>query len=123
MRRLLTTIVLATVLAAGCGGGGGSGGSGADVVAKGEDLYQGEGTCATCHGDDLKGTPMGPPFLDAIYAPSHHPDAAFVNAVQRGVQPHHWQFGPMPPLPHLSEADIEAITAYVRSVQEANGIR
>lgn len=98
-------------------------GGGGDLVARGDRLYHGEGTCQTCHGPDLRGTTMGPTFLDEIYAPGHHPDASFHAAVQDGVQPHHWDFGPMPALPHLSEDDVDAIVAYVRSVQEENGIR
>jgi hypothetical protein len=65
---------------------------------------------------------MGPSFLDPIYAPGHHPDESFFRAVENGVQPHHWDFGPMPPLSHLDRDDVEAIVAYVRSVQVENGI-
>lgn len=115
MRRLLTAVVVAAALAA-CGS------SDEDPVAKGERLFQGEGTCATCHGADLRGTPMGPPFLHELYVPDHHPDQAFQNAVRNGVQPHHWGFGPMPPLTHLSADDVRAITAYVRAQQQEAGI-
>ena len=65
---------------------------------------------------------MGPPLLDQIYAPGHHPDAAIRAAVRNGVQPHHWPLGPMPALPHVGDDEIESIIAYVRSVQRANGI-
>lgn len=123
MRRLVrvaAVAVLAGVLAAGCGEDAAD--TPAERIAEGERLFQGEGTCATCHGRDLRGTTMGPPFLDEVYAPNHHPDASFLAAVRNGVQPHHWDFGPMPPLPHLSDEDVEAIVAYVRSVQQRNGI-
>lgn len=122
MRRWPVLALLALVVA-GCGGGGADAGTSESLVARGDRLYHGEGTCQTCHGADLRGTTMGPPFLDATYAPSHHPDSAFHRAVRNGVQPHHWNFGPMPALPHLSDGDVDAIVAYVRSVQEANGIR
>lgn len=65
---------------------------------------------------------MGPSFLSPIYAPDHHPDAAFRAAVANGVVPHHWSFGPMPPLPEVSEAEVEAIIAYVRDQQRCAGI-
>ncbi|HVM53997.1 MAG TPA: cytochrome c [Acidimicrobiales bacterium] len=121
--RTAGSVVAAAVfiaLLSGCGGGSGD----RDPVARGRALFQGSGTCATCHGADLGGTAMGPPLLDPIYAPDHHPDAAFRAAIRSGVQPHHWQFGPMPPLPHLDDDDIESIIAYVRSEQRAEpGIR
>ena len=118
MRRAIIAILL---VAAACGGGSSSA-SPNDLVAKGDELFHGEATCAICHGADLRGTPMGPPFINEIYGPGHHPDAAFFNAVAKGVQPHHWDFGPMPPLPDVSREDVEAIVAYVRSVQQENGI-
>lgn len=89
------------------------------LVAEGRQLY--EATCAQCHGADLRGTDNGPPFLDEVYAPDHHPDGAFYAAVQFGVQPHHWDFGAMPPQ-EVDEDDVAAIVAYVRSVQRAEGI-
>jgi mono/diheme cytochrome c family protein len=90
------------------------------LVARGEELY-GQ-TCATCHGVDLKGTKKGPPFLNVIYAPNHHPDEAFFAAVAGGVQPHHWKFGPMPPQPEVSPEEVEAIVAYIRTRQIEAGI-
>lgn len=78
--------------------------------------------CASCHGADLRGTRQGPPFLDAIYRPGHHADAAFFLAVKGGAHPHHWNFGNMPPVQGLSDAQIEAIVAFVRERQRAAGI-
>ncbi|MGH7857412.1 MAG: c-type cytochrome [Candidatus Binatia bacterium] len=92
----------------------------AQLVAEGRRLF--ESSCAACHGIDLRGTDGWPPLLDPIYAPNHHPDQAFYNAVENGVQPHHWNFGPMPPQLRFSEADVEAIVAYVRSRQLEAGI-
>lgn len=113
-------IALVAALLAACGGTTSVGG---DPVERGAALFRGEAVCATCHGADLEGTPMGPSFLDAIYAPGHHPDAAFHAAVRNGVQPHHWDFGPMPALAHLDERDIDAIIAFVRHEQRLAGIR
>jgi mono/diheme cytochrome c family protein len=117
--RFAATAVLAALVLSACGGGEAST---EDLVARGNQLWNGEATCATCHGADLGGTSMGPPLLDEIYVPSHHPDEAIRNAVQAGVQPHHWQFGPMPPLTHLDDGDIDALIAYVRAEQRAAGI-
>ena len=78
--------------------------------------------CALCHGANAAGTNLGPPLVHKIYEPNHHQDFAFRNAVQNGVQSHHWQFGNMPPAPQVSEADVERIICYVRELQRANGI-
>jgi mono/diheme cytochrome c family protein len=91
-----------------------------ELVAEGEAAYQ--QTCAMCHGDDLNGTDDGPPFLDPVYAPDHHPDEAFFAAAANGVQPHHWDFGPMPPQPDVTPDEVQAIVAYVRTQQIEAGI-
>ena len=76
-------------------------------------------TCADCHGGRLQGTAAGPSFLDPIYAPDHHGDDAFRLAVARGVQPHHWDFGPMAAQPTIDATEIDAIIAFVRGKQRA----
>jgi len=90
------------------------------VVAAGEGLFS--ASCAVCHGADLKGTDTGPPLLFPTYAPNHHGDEAFQQAVALGVPPHHWTFGPMPPVAGLSRDDVAMIVAYVRTAQESEGI-
>ena len=120
--RLLAAAVVALVLVA-CGGEGSNEGlSERELVAKGDRLFHGKGTCAVCHGANLGGTVMGPPLVDVRYAPSKLPDQAIHDAVRNGVQPKNWDLGPMLALPHVSDADIEAIVAYVRSVQREHGI-
>lgn len=79
--------------------------------------------CATCHGADLLGTDQGPPFLDRVYEPGHHPDVAFVAAAMMGVRSHHWDFGNMPPIEGITEEQVEAIVAFVREEQRAAGIQ
>lgn len=129
-RIVVTSVVLATVaLAIGACGSRSqppSKATGADydaLVQEGRPLFS--ATCARCHGGDLKGSPYGPPLLDAAYRPAHHSDAAFENAVRHGVKPHHWNFGPMPPIgtAEVSDAQLRAIIAYVRAEQEKVGIR
>ena len=78
--------------------------------------------CALCHGANAAGTGLGPPLVHKIYEPNHHQDFSFRNAVQNGVQSHHWQFGNMPAIPTVSEDDVERIICYVRELQRANGI-
>jgi len=123
MRWIAILAVAATLAACGGGDDGTSeqpvGGRDPELVAEGKELF--EGTCAACHGVDLMGTETGPPFLDPVYAPGHHPDSAFYTAVEFGVQPHHWDFGPMPPQP-LERDEVTAVIAYVRSEQAKAGI-
>ena len=78
--------------------------------------------CASCHGVALEGTDSGPPFLDAVYRPGHHADAAFLLATLRGVRSHHWDFGDMPPVAGLSADQVAAIVEFVRARQAAAGI-
>jgi mono/diheme cytochrome c family protein len=86
----------------------------------GEALYQ--AGCEVCHGVRATGTQQGPPLVDWVYEPSHHGDAAFLLAVQRGVIAHHWRFGNMPPVPGMGEADVAQVVGYVRWLQRQVGI-
>ena len=82
-----------------------------------------EAKCIACHGVNAAGVDgAGPPLVHKIYEPSHHGDASFWLATQNGVRAHHWKFGNMPPVDGLSKADVDAIVAYIRALQQANGI-
>lgn len=79
--------------------------------------------CAACHGANAAGREgKGPPLVHKIYEPSHHADMAFVMAAKNGVRSHHWRFGNMPTVDGVTDADVKAITAYVRALQTENGI-
>lgn len=78
--------------------------------------------CKQCHGPNAAGTDKGPPLVHRIYEPSHHGDAAIRRAVRLGVRPHHWGFGAMPKI-DVSDRELDAIIAYIRELQRANGIR
>jgi cytochrome c5 len=89
----------------------------------GESLYA--NNCARCHGVDATGSSSGPSFLLDVYVPSHHADESFQMAAARGVQPHHWNFGAMPPVGTengLSRDDVAAIVTHVRSLQRLAGL-
>jgi mono/diheme cytochrome c family protein len=125
-------IAVAAVLAA-CGGDDGDGGSGdredaATAAGSGgdADLALGEqayaDNCARCHGADLRGTDQGPSHLSEVYEPGHHSDASFEAAIRQGSPQHHWEFGDMPPVEGLDDAEVGAVIAYIRSVQSAEGL-
>lgn len=83
-----------------------------------------DSACATCHGQNAAGRDgFGPPLVHRIYEPGHHGDEAFQRAAAQGVQSHHWPFGNMPPVPGLTRGDVAMVVAYVRALQQANGIR
>jgi len=124
-RRLQILAGAAVLLAFGAAGCGQtatelSDGASPDDVNAGRVAY--EQSCSACHGVGAQGTPDGPPFIDKIYEPSHHPDAAFLLAVRRGVRAHHWNFGDMPPQNGVSDDDVSQIVAYVRGLQRDAGI-
>ncbi len=88
----------------------------------GQKIY--EANCAACHGLNAAGQEgIAPPLVHVIYEPGHHGDESFQRAVALGVRAHHWRFGDMPPVEGLSRRDVAAIVAYVRELQQANGIR
>lgn len=79
--------------------------------------------CAACHGAAAVGQQgVAPPLVHRIYEPSHHGDEAFQRAVSLGVQAHHWTFGNMPQIDGLTRGDVTMIIAYVRELQQANGV-
>ena len=79
-------------------------------------------SCISCHGENASGTESGPPLIHDVYNPGHHGDESFYRATIQGVKQHHWPYGNMPPRPELSKNQVSYIIAYVRELQEANGI-
>ena len=78
--------------------------------------------CSRCHGEMADGTDIGPPLVHRLYEPGHHGDFAFQNAAKNGVIAHHWDFGDMPPVAGVSEAEVTQIIAYIRDLQREGGI-
>lgn len=118
-RAIVSGTLLLLVIAGGACADGGNDAEG-DAVSRGELLFA--NNCVACHGEQGTGTTAGPPLVHEIYEPGHHPDASFQRAVQAGVPQHHWDFGPMPAMPGLSDQEVDDITAYVRELQRDAGI-
>jgi len=78
--------------------------------------------CAECHGKQGEGSDKGPPFLHRVYHPGHHGDASFFRAAKSGTRAHHWKFGDMPPVPKVTDPQIQNIVKYIRALQQANGL-
>jgi mono/diheme cytochrome c family protein len=120
---LVVLAASAAVAFGGCGGDEGDSGvqagSGGAPRGLGAEVYAAR--CALCHGADLRGTTRGPSHLSEVYEPGHHPDASFRAAIEQGSPAHHWDFGPMPPVPDLGEDEIDAVIAFIRDQQQAEG--
>lgn len=86
---------------------------------RGEEVYARH--CASCHGDDLRGTNVGPSLLSIVYEPGHHPDETFRVAIRQGSPQHHWDFGPMPAIGGVTGTDVDAVIAFVREQQDRHG--
>ena len=80
---------------------------------KGKRLF--ELNCIDCHGKSGRGSTKGPPLV--MYDEDHHDDEAFARAVRNGVLQHHWQFGNMPAIPGITNAETRNIISYVREIQ------
>ena len=126
LRRLfVSAAVVGVTVLAGCGGGEG-GGAAPEAAGSGGDIAAGEQAfstyCIACHGQAGTGTEQGPPLVHVVYEPSHHGDDAFRSAARNGVQPHHWEFGPMPPVAGITDDELDAVIAYLRQLQRDAGI-
>jgi mono/diheme cytochrome c family protein len=113
-------VALAVLALASCGSRSTSPEGGETAAVDGAAAFA--ANCAVCHGSEGQGTAQGPPLVHPIYEPGHHPDEAFRRAVAEGVVPHHWEFGPMPALPRVPDAEVEAIIGHVRDLQREAGI-
>lgn len=125
VRFALSVAAVAVVIQA-CSSDGSDGPAAGDTATAAGDVDRGEllfaDNCAACHGPAGTGTASGPPLVHEVYEPGHHGDESFQIAVARGVPAHHWDFGPMPPIPDLDRQDVTDITAYVREEQREAGI-
>ncbi len=91
------------------------------VGLAGKELYQQQ--CAQCHGDDAKGTLLGPSLGHPAYQGGRLSRQDFHRAVSEGVRARRWTFGDMPANEQLSFNDIELIARYVREVQNPRAFR
>jgi len=78
--------------------------------------------CVRCHGGQLEGTDIGPSLLHPYYKPDHHGDITVYLAVYQGVIQHHWQFGNMPAMKHLSAEDAGHLLKFIRQQQRKAGL-
>jgi disulfide bond formation protein DsbB len=125
---LVFLVLVAALLLAACGGGGGQAASAQKVEAPKGDAAKGktvfEGTCASCHGPDAKGLPgLGKDLTTSEWV-STQTDAQLEKFIKTG-RPAADKLNTtgidMPPKggnPALTDADIENVVAFVRSIHQ-----
>jgi mono/diheme cytochrome c family protein len=106
--------------AAAGGGGGGAGGS-KQLTALGDSIFHGQvggATCYVCHGQDAKGTGVGPNLTDAEWLNNDGTLAGITGTIQSGVPKPKKAPAPMPPMggASLSPDQVKAVAAYVHSL-------
>jgi mono/diheme cytochrome c family protein len=98
-------------------GGGGS----AQLIALGDSVFHGQaggGTCYACHGQDGKGSAVGPNLTDAEWLNTDGTLAGITKTVQSGVPTPKQAPAPMPPMggASLSPDQVRAVATYVHSL-------
>ncbi len=97
----------------------------AEQVAHGSAIFTGAdgGTCAGCHGGDAGGGPIGPDLTSGKWLWGDGSLAAIKETIVKGVEEPKEHPGAMPPKggADLSDADVDALTAYVWAVSRKKG--
>lgn len=78
--------------------------------------------CALCHGPEGQGNDQGPSLRVARYLPDELSDAEMAEGIRNGVPEEHFDYGPMPAFPRLSDEQIDAIVDTVRDLQREGGL-
>lgn len=105
----------------GAAGAGGGGGGDAQLIAQGDKIFHGQeggATCYVCHGQDAKGTGVGPNLTDSEWLNTDGTLAGISKTVQSGVPQPKKAPAPMPPMggASLSPDQVKAVAAYVHSL-------
>ena len=81
----------------------------------GKKIFLGKGNCATCHGQNLKGTPLAPDLTDTAWLNIDGSLPAIQKTVKEGVAKPKKHPAPMPPMggAKLSEPELEAVAGFV----------
>jgi glucose/arabinose dehydrogenase/mono/diheme cytochrome c family protein len=96
------------------------------VVALGDSIYHGQvagGTCAGCHGQNAKGTPLGPDLTDSEWIWGNGSLPSVTRTIREGVPAPKQHTGVMPPMggAQLTSAQLAAIGAYIYSLSHSAG--
>jgi mono/diheme cytochrome c family protein len=105
--------------AAGAGGGPGT----PQQIALGDSIFHGQaggGTCYACHGQDGKGSAVGPNLTDGEWLNTDGSLGGITKTVQTGVPTPKKAPAPMPPMggASLTPDQVRAVAAYVHSLSK-----
>ena len=95
--------------------------AGGDLVAQGQQVYNGAGICMTCHGPNGQGTVLAPNLADDtwIWSDGSQPlEPQLVEIIRTGVPQPREHPAPMPPMggASLTDDQLNAVAAYVASL-------
>jgi len=112
----------------GAGGGGGGGGGSAKQIALGDSIFHGQaggGTCYACHGQDGKGSAVGPNLTDSEWLNTDGTLEGIVKTIKSGVATPKKAPAPMPPMggATLTDEQVQAVAAYEYSLSHGGGGR
>jgi mono/diheme cytochrome c family protein len=96
------------------------------MVALGDSIYYGQaggGTCAGCHGDNAKGTPLAPDLTANKWLWGDGSYKSIVRTIREGVASPKQHTGVMPPMggAQLTPAQLAAVGAYVFAQSHPGG--
>jgi mono/diheme cytochrome c family protein len=99
------------------GGGGGD----AKLIALGDSIFHGQaggGTCHVCHGQDAKGSAVGPNLTDGEWLNNDGTLAGITGTIESGVPKPKTAPAPMPPMggASLNPDQVRAVATYVHSL-------
>jgi mono/diheme cytochrome c family protein len=115
--------------AGGPSGGGAAGGkTSPQQIALGDSVFHGQaggGTCYVCHGQDAKGSAVGPNLTDGEWLNTDGTLEGIVKTIKAGVPTPKKAPAPMPPMggATLTDEHVQAVAAYEYSLSHGGGSR
>ena len=109
--------------------GGAAGGAGTpQQIALGDSIFHGQaggGTCYACHGQDGKGSAVGPNLTDGEWLNTDGTLAGIAKTIKDGVPTPKKAPAPMPPMggAALTDEQVQAVAAYEHSLSHGGGSR
>jgi len=112
----------------GAAAGGGGGKASPKLIALGDSIFHGQaggGTCYACHGQDAKGSAVGPNLTDGEWLNTDGSLEGIVKTIKSGVPSPKKAPAPMPPMggATLTNDQVQAVAAYEYSLSHGGGTR
>jgi mono/diheme cytochrome c family protein len=107
---------------------GGGGKASPKLIALGDSIFHGQaggGTCYACHGQDGKGSGVGPDLTDGEWLNTDGTLEGLVKTIKSGVPTPKKAPAPMPPMggATLSDEQVQAVAAYEYSLSHGGGAK